>query len=252
MLVAFLLPVVWVVVPADRHPAAAGGRGGAGAQARRARAAAEDDPAERQVMEAYRAEAARYERLLQDPERSLAQERAAPQRQLSEAITAKAPVREIHAIERRLHAVPPDVTTARETWGTRAPAGRRTRRAAGRHAGACQPFGADPDGTGAERDSLRELAHQFHRAGVLPDGRHRWHAAHPGALLHHAHGARGASRSPGRCCSSCWSARQRAGAGAAAQGRGLQRRGRAALRSPAGVDRRMVARSIPRCSRWST
>ena len=86
MLVAFPAAGGVAVVQTDRHPAAAGGRGGAGAQARRARAAAEDDPAERQVMEAYRA-GRRYDACC-GSERSLAQ--GAPRcRRLSEAITAK-------------------------------------------------------------------------------------------------------------------------------------------------------------------
>ena len=160
MLVAFLLPVVWLSFKQTGIPlpqvAAAVQVHKLAERERQLR----DDPAERQVMEAYRAEAARYERLLQDPERSLAQERAALQRQLSEAITAKAPVREIHAIERSLHAVPPDVTTARETW-ERARRQATARRAAGRHAGACAALRRRPDGTGAERDSFENSRINF-------------------------------------------------------------------------------------------
>ena len=161
MLVAFLLPVVWLSFKQTGIPlpqvAAAVQVHKLAERERQLR----DDPAERQVMEAYRAEAARYERLLQDPERSLAQERAALQRQLSEAITAKAPVREIHAIERRLHAVPPDVATARETWErARRQAAERAARLGGMPVHA-QPFGADPDGTGAERDSFENSRINF-------------------------------------------------------------------------------------------
>ncbi|MBS0442120.1 MAG: VC_2705 family sodium/solute symporter [Proteobacteria bacterium] len=161
MLVAFLLPVVWLSFKQTGIPlpqvAAAVQVHKLAERERQLR----DDPAERQVMEAYRAEAARYEQLLQDPERSLAQERAALQRQLSEAITAKAPVREIHAIERRLHAVPPDVATARETWErARRQAAERAARLGGMPVHA-QPFGADPDGTGAERDSFENSRINF-------------------------------------------------------------------------------------------
>ncbi len=161
MLVAFLLPVVWLSFKQTGIPlpqvAAAVQVHKLAERERQLR----DDPAERQVMEAYRAEAARYERLLQDPERSLAQERAALQRRLSEAITAKAPVREIHAIERSLHAVPPDVATARETWErARRQAAERAARLGGMPVHA-QPFGADPDGTGAERDSFENSRINF-------------------------------------------------------------------------------------------
>ncbi|MFO1334460.1 MAG: sodium:solute symporter family protein [Piscinibacter sp.] len=161
MLVAFLLPVVWLSFKQTGIPlpqvAAAVQVHKLAERERQLR----DDPAERQVMEAYRAEAARYERLLQDPERSLAQERAALQRRLSEAITAKAPVREIHAIERSLHAVPPDAAAARETWErARRQAAERAARLGGMPVHA-QPFGADPDGTGAERDSFENSRINF-------------------------------------------------------------------------------------------
>ena len=161
MLVAFLLPVVWLSFKQTGIPlpqvAAAVQVHKLAERERQLR----DDPAERQVMEAYRAEAARYERLLQDPERSLAQERAALQRRLSEAITAKAPVREIHAIELSLHAVPPDAAAARETWErARRQAAERAARLGGMPVHA-QPFGADPDGTGAERDSFENSRINF-------------------------------------------------------------------------------------------
>ena len=161
MLVAFLLPVVWLSFKQTGIPlpqvAAAVQVHKLAERERQLR----DDPAERQVMEAYRAEAARYERLLQDPERSLAQERAALQRRLSEAITAKAPVREIHAIERSLHAVPPDAAAARETLErARRQAAERAARLGGMPVHA-QPFGADPDGTGAERDSFENSRINF-------------------------------------------------------------------------------------------
>ncbi len=161
MLVAFLLPVVWLSFKQTGIPlpqvAAAVQVHKLAERERQLR----DDPAERQVMEAYRAEAARYERLLQDPERSLAQERAALQRRLSEAITAKAPMRKIHAIERSLHAVPPDAAAARETWErARRQAAERAARLGGMPVHA-QPFGADPDGTGAERDSFENSRINF-------------------------------------------------------------------------------------------
>jgi len=49
--------------------------------------------------------------------------------------------------------------------------------------------GRDRRGQGRGPESLRREAPQLHRPRAVPDGRHRFAAAHPHALLHHAFGA---------------------------------------------------------------
>ena len=73
---------------------------------------------------------------------------------LDEAIASHAPVRDIHAAERFLRALPRDAETAREAWSrARDAAEERTRPLAGMPPHA-QAFAGDPQGTEAERGGI--------------------------------------------------------------------------------------------------
>ena len=154
LLLAFLLPVVWLSVKQTGVPLpqAVAGAQLAKITARERELAA--DPREQQVRTAYREEAQRYAVLLADVERGLAAERQAARERVDELIARNVPLREIQAAERALQALPRDAAAAREAW-TRAHdrAEERTRPLGGMPPHA-QPFAASPDGDlPAEPDS---------------------------------------------------------------------------------------------------
>ncbi|MFT3957290.1 MAG: cation acetate symporter [Piscinibacter sp.] len=161
LLVAFLLPVVWLSVKQTGVPlpqAVAGAQLHKIAERERELVA---DPGEQEVIEFHRAEVRRYDALLRDVERGIVAEREAAQRRRDEAIAANAPVRQIHAAERALQAVPRDAASARELW-TRArdAAEERARPLAGLPPHA-RPFAGDPDGTPAQRSEYADSRANF-------------------------------------------------------------------------------------------
>ncbi len=161
LLIAFLLPLVWLATKQTGIPLP---QVVAGLQLQKLverERQLRDDPAEREVMAAHRAEAARYERLLTDVEASLVSERAALQRQLSEAIAARMPVREIHTIERALHALPPNAAAARDTWERERDAAARRADHLGGMPEHATPFAGAPDGTAAERAAFTDSRANF-------------------------------------------------------------------------------------------
>ncbi len=161
LLTAFLLPVVWLSVKQTGVPIP---QLVAGFQLQKITERERElvvDPAELQVIAAFKAEAARYDGLLRDVESSLAEERAALQKRLAKAIAERAPVREIHALEKTLGALPRDAASAREAW-TRARdmAERRAQPLAGMPPHA-QPFAAEarpapqrPDAVGTQANFI--------------------------------------------------------------------------------------------------
>ena len=84
-----------------------------------------------------------------------------------------------------------------------------------------RPFAGDPDGTPRGARGFDDVAPQLPGADVLPDGGHRRPAAPADALLHHAHGGRGArTRSAWSLFFIVAAVPERAGAGGAGEVRG--------------------------------
>lgn len=154
LLVAFLMPVVWLSVKQTGVPLPQAVAGYQLQKITEREQALLADPSEQQVVSAYRAEASRYAGLLRNVDQALVDERRAAQSRLDEAIASQAPVREIHAAERFLRALPRDAEAAREAWSrARDAAEERTRPLAGMPPHA-QAFAGDPQGTTAERGAF--------------------------------------------------------------------------------------------------
>ncbi|MFT3664883.1 VC_2705 family sodium/solute symporter [Piscinibacter sp.] len=161
MLLAFLLPVTWLSIKQTGLPLPQAAVGIQLTKLAERERELRDDPAERQVMALHAAEAARYERLLGDVEGSLVRERASLQRQIAEAIAARTPVREIHALERQLHAMPQDAAAARDTWErARAQAALRATQLGGMPVHV-QPFEGDPEGAPDQRRAFGDSRANF-------------------------------------------------------------------------------------------
>ena len=161
LLVAFLLPVVWLSFKQTGLPLPQMAVAVQLPKLTEREQQLRSDPAEQEVMAAHRADAARYAALLQDVEGSLARERAQLQARLNEAIEARASVREIQAIERALRVMPQDAVSAREAWER----ARRTALERGGQLGGMpshvQPFAGNPQGDAPEREAFENSRASF-------------------------------------------------------------------------------------------
>ena len=151
------------------------------------------DPKELEVVAAFEARAATYAAKLRDVPAALAADRAAGRAPAGRAEGgATRRWRRSRRPRSALHLLPRSVPRGARSVDARAR--RATRRAPSRWAACRRTRSRLPATPTAARPSasLRRVAPQLPRAGVLPDGRHGRAAAHPGALLHHAVGPAGA------------------------------------------------------------
>ncbi len=161
LLLAFLLPVVWLSVQQTGVPLPHLVLGQQVQKVVERERELLADPVEQSVIAHFRAEATRYERLLADVERGLVDERAALTRRLNDAAAASAPLREIQAIERSLQAFPRDAASARSVWErSRDAALERARPLAGMPPHV-QAFAGDPQGDAAQRAAYEQSRLNF-------------------------------------------------------------------------------------------
>jgi cation/acetate symporter len=161
LVVAFLVPTVWLAV---KHTGLWVPQLAMGQQLREVSQREQQliaDPGERQVIATYRREADRYNELLKDVDRSLAQERDAATRLLDRSLQGTVDPNELRAARRTLQNLPKDADTARQLW-TRArdsyEAG--TQPLAGM-APQAQPFAGDPQGTAQEQQRYQRSKVDF-------------------------------------------------------------------------------------------
>ena len=254
LIIAYMIPVVWLSDEADRRAGAAARlRLQAASRSREREKQLIDDPKEKEVIAIFKEQADDLGAKLKDiPDR-------AGRRPRRRREAAGRPEGRQCAAGR--------VQAAREGAGRGAegrgsgedrPGPRRRRRPTarakplGRHAAACAAVRRRPERRRGGEEDLRRIAAQLPRADLLPDGRHRGAAAHPDALLHDAVGEGGARLGDLVAVLHLPAVLHGAGAGGAGQVRGVQRAGRHAVRQAAGLDRAAGPRSIRRCCRSPT
>ena len=161
LLVAYLVPVVWLSVKQTGVPVP---QAIYGAQLQKVTArekALAEDPRELEVIALYKARAEGYAARLQDVPGALALERESARRQLAELRRAGAPLGELQAAEKLLLSLPADEAAARVAW-TQAQA---TAQARARPLGGMpphgMPFAGDPQGSEAERAAFDDSRRNF-------------------------------------------------------------------------------------------
>lgn len=161
LVIAYMVPVAWLSVKQTGVPVP---QLVYGYQLQKV-SAAEDrlkaDLGERQVIEAYRAQADQLGAKLDKVGPALAQDRALAQRRVTEAKRANAPQRDIQAAERALAAVPKDEAAAVAQWSAERQAlEERARPLAGMPDHAAQ-FAGNPEGTVDERREFEVSRRNF-------------------------------------------------------------------------------------------
>ncbi|MCB1564409.1 MAG: VC_2705 family sodium/solute symporter [Xanthomonadales bacterium] len=154
LIVAYLLPVVWLSVKQTGVPVPQLVYGAQLAKVTALEQQLIDDPREQEVIAVFRERADRLAAKLADIPAALAGERAALEARLVELKAEHVPLAQYQAAERALAALPPDVERARASWSEAlAEAQARARPLAGmpRHA---TPYAGDPDGDAAEREAF--------------------------------------------------------------------------------------------------
>jgi len=161
LLVAFLVPVVWLSVKQTGVPLPQAVFGQQLQKVSEHERALLADPRERDVVAAFQAEADAYVAKLADVERALAQERESLQRRVEQLAAAGGPAAELRAARRALQALPKDADAARETWtAQRDVSQQRARPLAGMPPQAL-PYAGDPDGSPAERAAFESSRLNF-------------------------------------------------------------------------------------------
>ena len=116
LVVAFLVPVVWLSVKQTGVPLPQAVLGQQMHKVAERERELMDDAREQQVVAAFQAEAGRYAAKLKDVERAMAEDRGQAQRMLERASQAAASPAELRAAQRALQNLPNDADAAREAW----------------------------------------------------------------------------------------------------------------------------------------
>ncbi len=161
LLVAFLVPVVWLSYKQTGNPLPQAVLGQQLKKVSERERELLSDPREQQVIAAFREQADRYEAKLEHIGTALVEERAMLERQLGEARRAGASPPELRAAERALRAIPKDAEAAREAWTRERDAHEdRARPLAGMPPQA-QQFVGDPQGDAAQRAVFHDSRANF-------------------------------------------------------------------------------------------
>jgi len=154
LLIAYLVPVVWLSVKQAHAPVPQLSYGTQLQQVIQAERRLQADPAEQAVIQAWKAKADEYGERLRDIPSALAADRALALRRIAELKGQNAALGDIQQAERAMAALPRDVASARDEWQrTRAALEERARPLAGMPPHTEQ-FAGNPRGTPAERQQF--------------------------------------------------------------------------------------------------
>lgn len=161
IIIAFLIPVVWLSVKQTGIPVPQLVYGLQLDQVTEREQQLLQDPAEQQVIATFKALAESYRSKLENVPLALAQERRVALERVADLKAVNAPLADIQAAERALAAVPKNEASARETW-TRLVASHeaRARPLAGMPPHG-QRFAGNPEGDAAERRAYEESRRNF-------------------------------------------------------------------------------------------
>jgi cation/acetate symporter len=161
MIIAFLVPVVWLSVKQTGSPLPQIVYGHQLEKVTQREAELLLDPREMQVRDIYSKRVADLDDKLAHPSNALAQDRSQAARKVQELKSANAPVREIALAEKALSNIPRDEKKATLAWQqARAQAETKAKPLAGmpRHA---QEFSGNPRGTAAEQETFNTARNNF-------------------------------------------------------------------------------------------
>jgi cation/acetate symporter len=161
MIIAFLVPVVWLSVKQTGSPLPQIVYGHQLEKVTQREAELLLDPREMQVRDIYSKRVADLDDKLAHPSNALAQDRSQAVRKVQELKSANAPVREIALAEKALSNIPRDEKKATLAWQqARAQAETKAKPLAGmpRHA---QEFSGNPRGTAAEQETFNTARNNF-------------------------------------------------------------------------------------------
>ncbi|SHM56228.1 sodium:solute symporter family protein [Rhizobacter sp. OV335] len=161
LLVAYLVPVVWLSVKQTGVPVPQAIYGAQLQKLTEREKALAQDPRELEVIALYKARADADAARLRDVAGSLAAERADARRQLAELRQAGASLAELQSAEKRLLSLPADEAAARIAWTQSQAANEARARPLGGMPPHGTPFAGDPDGTPAERQAFDESRRNF-------------------------------------------------------------------------------------------
>ena len=161
LIVAYMIPVVWLSVKQTGVPVPQLVYGLQLQKVTEREKQLIDDPKEKEVIAAFKAQADALAEKLKDVPAALAAERAAAQKKVEELRAANAPADQIAAAEKALASLPKDEAAAKEAWTkAKAAAEARAKPLGGmpRHA---QQFAGDPDGDAKAREAFETSRRNF-------------------------------------------------------------------------------------------
>ncbi|MCX7693889.1 cation acetate symporter [Tepidimonas taiwanensis] len=161
LIIAYMIPVVWLSVRQTGVPVPQLVYGYQLQKVTEAEQRLIDDPKEKEVIAAFKAQADALAEKLKDVPAALAAERAAAEQKVAELRAANAPADQIAAAEKALASLPKDEAAAKEAWTkAKAAAEARAKPLAGmpRHA---QQFAGDPNGDEKARKTFEESRRNF-------------------------------------------------------------------------------------------
>jgi len=161
LLVAYLVPVVWLSVKQTGVPVPQAVYGGQLQKLTQREKELMADPRELEVIALYKARADGYAARLQDVPGALALERAEARRQITALRRAGAPLADLQAAEKQLLAIPADEAAARMAWTQAQQAAEARARPLGGMLPHGTPFAGDPDGSPAEQAAFDDSRRNF-------------------------------------------------------------------------------------------
>ncbi len=161
LIVAYLLPVVWLSVKQTGVPVPQAIYGFQLEKVTAKERLLTNDPKELEVRALYRERAELLRAKLADPAAALVADKAAAEARLARLRSANAPSREISVAEKAVSALPRDAATARVVWSrAKAEADTKTRPLNGMPPHAAQ-FAGDPDGDAAAQKTFNDSRRNF-------------------------------------------------------------------------------------------
>ena len=162
LIVAYMIPVVWLSVKQTGVPIPQAVYGYAAGKGDGPEKQLIDDPKEKEVIAIFKKQADDLGAKLKDVPAALAADKAAATAKLADLKAANAPVADIEAAEKALAAVPANDAAAKAAWTAAKAAAEGTRQAAGRHAARMpQQFAGDPNGDAAAQKTFDESRRNF-------------------------------------------------------------------------------------------
>jgi cation/acetate symporter len=161
LVVAYLVPVVWLSVKQTGHPVPQAVYGQQLQKVTEAEARFLTDPKEREVIAAFQQRADELSRKLQDVPRALAAEQQAMEDRIASLKAMNAPQRQIQAAERALTTLQRDPVAMAEGWARERDELLARAQPLGGMPAHSRPFAGDPTGTPAEQQAYEASRRNF-------------------------------------------------------------------------------------------